>query len=129
MNFSRNWLGNPRSNVYTAAADAVKAAHSTTQPELQQLSPNQLAFLPVLERMEISLSKANDQTKAALGYLFGNHYSHMAFYGGYQPAPFTPETVEAMTKRLNGIHKSFSTPFLQFAGLYLPATSMLIHRS
>ena len=39
LDFSETWQGPYRSTYYASAADAVKAARSTTQPELQQLSP------------------------------------------------------------------------------------------
>lgn len=75
--------------------------------------------------MEISLAKANDQTKASLGYLFASYYMQMSNQGGHDCASYTSKTSQAQTTRLTAIHDMFIVPFVQFSGLYLPGLDRL----
>jgi len=96
--FASAWVNDISNAPYLAAAQALSARDE--DPQLQLLQPKQRAACLILERIEESLAKANDQTQTSLAVLFTLCYSSLVAGSSSLGSPYTPALAKRMATRL-----------------------------
>ena len=96
--FASSWVNDVSNAPYLAAAQALSARDE--DPQLQLLQPKQRAACLILERIEESLAKANDQTRTSLAVLLTLCYSSLVAGSSSPGSPSTPALAKRMATRL-----------------------------
>lgn len=96
--FAASWVNNVSNAPYLAAAQAL--ATRDDDPQLQLLQPKQRTACLILERIEESLAKVNDQTRTSLAVLLTISYGSLVAGSSSSDSPFTPAFEEDIATRL-----------------------------
>lgn len=114
--FASSWVNDVSNAPYLAAAQALAARDDDAQ--LQLLQPKQRAACLILERIEESLAKTNDQTRTSVAALLTLSYGSLVA-GSLSPgSPYTPAFTEDIATRLSALAPDSSfTLIIPFLGL------------